>query len=164
MITLGEFFTGSAGKFKRLLGERQPLFNPMPGIVKQLFKSGFFLEQFHPLTAIFFVRTAGFRPCCLARSLSFTRLSMSPQALLICPLLGLNDVVSRRAFAFMQFMQVFDSPFLETLGNLDAGEILVNLPFKLTLRSRTFVAHRRFFALGAMVIGIMEDRGIDHFL
>src|SRR5689334_16259026 len=60
-------------------------------------------------------------------------------------------------------MQVFGGPFLETLRNLDAGKVMINLLFKL-LGAYALLCAGSILTFSAVVVGVMEEKRLCHLL
>ena len=84
-------------------------------------------------------------------------------AFLIRLLLRLNKLISKGGLFFMQLMEVFDRPILESFGNLNARKEMVNLLVEL-LSAHASLHAGAIFAFGAMVIRVMKKLGLLHFV
>src|ERR1035437_71285 len=77
--------------------------------------------------------------------------------------LGLDNLILQGFLLFVQFMQVFDGPILELLGNGDPRQAFAYLILQF-FSCHPFLWTQWPSAFGAMVIGVMEKQRVYHFL
>ena len=75
----------------------------------------------------------------------------------------MDDVIPSSAFFRVQFMEVFDRPLLEFVGDMDASKMLTALSFQFC-SAHAFLKASRLFAFGTMIVGIVKECWIRHLL